>query len=128
MEEMIIMYVIEMLFKLVAVATGAAGAWLLVKLGENKKLANIRAALDELIDAAVETAAGLQQQFVEKWKAANEDGKLTDKEVKDLGVMLLETTMNKLSEPAKKILIAAGKDIEAIAKDAVDAWLLSLKG
>lgn len=127
MKELIVMTAIEILGKAAAVAITVAGAWLMAKLAENKNLANITAATDEAVDVAVETAAALQQKFAEKWKAANEDGKLTEEEISALGNMLLETAMRKLSEPAKKILTAAGKDITAIIQDAAEAWILSWK-
>jgi len=52
---------------------------------------------------------------------------LTEDEVKQLGVMLVQKTMEKLSDPAKKLLQSAGADITAIIKDAGESVIQSMK-
>ena len=113
----------QILFGILIAIIGIIGAGVMVKLSKREDLANIAAATDEAIKAAKQTAAALQQQLVEGMKAAHEDGKLTEQEIQQLGVMLLNTAMRKLSDPAKEILIAAGKDITAIIQDAAEAWI-----
>ena len=123
MYEVIINTAAQIFFGLIIAIIGVFGAVVLAKLSKREDLANIAAATDEAVKAAKQTAAALQQQFVEGMKAANEDGKLTEQEIQQLGVMLLNTAMRKLSDPAKEILIAAGKDITAIIHDAAEAWI-----
>lgn len=127
MYEMIIEVAGQILTEVALAAIGLMGAWVLAKMADHQKLANIAAATGEAVDAAQQTAAALQQKVVEGMKAAHEDGKLTEQEIQALGIMLLNTAMKKLSDPAKKILEAAGKDISAIIKDAAEEWILSIK-
>lgn len=128
MNEMIIEVVVQIMGEVVLALVGAAGAWLMAVLAKQKKLANISAATQEVVATATQTAAALQQTTVEKLKAAHEDGKLSEEEITDLGITLLEITMKKLSQPAKDILAAAGKDVTAIIQDAAEEWLLYIKG
>lgn len=123
MYEAIINAVAAILFALIIATILVLGAGVMAKLSKREDLANIAAATDEAIKAAKQTAAMLQQKFVEGMKAAHEDGKLEEQEIQQLGVMLLDTAMKKLSDPAKQILIAAGKDITAIIMDAAEAWV-----
>lgn len=127
MYEAIIEMAGQILGELVLAVIGVAGAWLLAKIAENKKLANIAIATNEATEAAKQTAAALQQTLVLGMKEAAADGKLSEEEIQELGVLLLNTAMKKLSDPAKDILTAAGKDIAAIIQDAAEAWILSTK-
>ena len=127
MNEMIIEVAVQILGELMLALIGAAGAWLMAKLAQQKKLTNISIATGEAVEAARQTAAALQQTVVEGMKAAHADGKLTEQEIQQLGVMLLNTAMKKLSDPAKNVLTAAGKDISAIIRDAAEEWLLHIK-
>ena len=127
MNEMIIEVVVQILGELMLALIGAAGAWLMAKLAQQKKLTSISIATGEAVEAARQTAAALQQTVVEGMKAASADGKLTEQEIQQLGTMLLNTAMKKLSDPAKNVLTAAGKDISAIIQDAAEEWLLHIK-
>ena len=127
MNEMIINVAIQILGELALALIGVAGAWLMAKLAERQKLASIAAATDEVVGAAIETVSALQQTTVEKLKAAHEDGKLTKEEILDLREILLDMTTKKLSEPAVKVLKAAGKDIAAMIQDAAEAWISRMK-
>lgn len=69
----------------------------------------------------------LQQTTVESMKAASEDGKLSEDEIKQLGAMLLEKALAQMSAPAMKVLTAAGKDISAIIQSAGEAMILAMK-
>ena len=128
MNEMIIEVAVQILGELMLALIGAAGAWLMAKLAQQKKLTNISIATGEAVEAARQTAAALQQTVVEGMKAASVDGKLTEQEIQQLGVMLLNTAMKKLSDPAKNVLTAAGKDISAIIRDAAEEWVLGWRG
>ena len=127
MNEIMINVTVQILGELALMLIGVAGAWLMAKLAERQKLASIAAATNEVVGAAIETVSALQQTTVEKLKAAHEDGKLTKDEISDLGTMLLDMTMKKLSAPAVKVLEAAGKDISAMIRDAAEAWILTIK-
>lgn len=103
------------------------GGLLLLKLAHTEKLKHIAAATQELISAACETVDELQQTLVDDLKAAHEDGKLDEAEKAMLKAKLLEITLKKMSEPAKKLLIAAGKDISALIQGAAEAWIEAKK-
>lgn len=127
MYEMIIEFAGQILGELILALIGLAGAWVLAKMAKHKELENISIATSEAVHTAQQSAAALQQTMVEGMKAAHEDGKLTEQEIQELGVMLLNTAMKKLSDPAKNILIAAGKDITAIIQDAAESWIMQMK-
>lgn len=127
MYEAIIEVACQILGEVVLAMIGIAGTWLLAKIGEKKKLESIAAATWEATEAAQQTAAALQQTLVIGMKEAAADGKLTEQEIQELGVVLLNTAMKKLSDPAKNVLTAAGKDISAIIQDAAEAWILRMK-
>lgn len=127
MNEMMIEVVVQILGELVLALIGAAGAWLMAKLAQQKNLTNIAAATGEAVEAARQTAAALQQTVVIGMKEASADGKLSEQDIQKLGILLLNTAMKKLSDPAKNILTAAGKDITAIIRDAAEEWVLGMK-
>ena len=127
MNEMMINVAVQILGELALMLIGVAGAWLITKMAEREKLASIATATNEVVAAAIETVSALQQTTVEKLKAAHEDGKLTKEEIADLGAMLLNMTMKKLSAPAVKVLEAAGKDISAMIQDAAEAYIGRMK-
>ena len=103
------------------------GSWLCYVFGENKKLANISLAKDEVIAAAQLTVEELQQKLVEGLKAAHADGKLTKDEIASLGEQLVEGVLAKMSKPAAELLQAAGVDIINLIQSAGEAWILELK-
>jgi vacuolar-type H+-ATPase subunit H len=128
MNEMMIEVGMQILGELVLAIIGVAGAWLMAKIAQREKLHNIAIATGEAVEAAVQTAAALQQTVVLAMKEAAADGKLTEQDIQELGILLLNTAMKKLSDPAKDILTAAGKDITAIIQDAAEEWILMIKG
>lgn len=103
------------------------GGLLLLQLARTERLKHVSAATQELIGAACETVDELQQTLVDDLKAAHEDGKLDEAEKAMLKAKLLEITLKKMSEPAKKLLIAAGKDISALIQGAAEAWIEAKK-
>ena len=111
---------------LVAVIS-VAGAWLTAKIGRRQELASIAAATEEAAEAAKRVVLELQQTAVEGMKAARADGKLSRAEVEQLGKLLLEKTLAQLSQPAKHMLEAAGKDVCAIIRSAGEAAVLAMK-
>ena len=125
----------EVIMEVAAQAAGAllvavisvAGAWLTAKIGRRQELASIAAATEEAAEAAKRVVLELQQTAVEGMKAARADGKLSRAEVEQLGKLLLEKSLAQLSQPAKQVLEAAGKDVCAIIRSAGEAAVLAIK-
>ena len=127
MNEAIIELVVQIIGTLLLTAIGVAGTWLTAKLAKRNELAAIAAATNEATDAAQRVVLELQQTLVEGMKASCEDGKLSDSEIEQLGALLLSKAMAQLSEPAKNVLAAAGKDVSAIIQSSGEAMILALK-
>lgn len=106
---------------------GVAGTWLTAKIAKRNELATIAAATNEATETAQRVVLELQQTLVEGMKASCEDGKLSDSEIEHLGALLLNKAMAQLSEPAKNVLAAAGKDVSAIIQSAGEAMILAIK-
>jgi CCR4-NOT transcriptional regulation complex NOT5 subunit len=90
---------------------------------EKLQMQTLAAALEELDTDVAATVDELQQVLVEDLKAAHEDGKLTEDEIKMLNIRLINATMEKLSEPAARIIKAAGIEIEARIKSLAEAYI-----
>ena len=127
MNEIIMETVMQIVGTLLITLIGVLGAWLTAKIGKRQELGNIAVATNEAINAAQLTVLELQQTVVDGWKAANEDGKLTDEEVEMLGVMLIDKTVEKMSDSAINLLVSAGVDITAIIKGAGEAMIKQIK-
>jgi len=93
---------------------GVFGAWLTAKLGKATQLDTVNRAQQELIKLAQITVGELKQTVVDGMKAANQDGKLTKDEIAQLGQLLLDKTVAKLSASAMDVLTAAQVDISAL--------------
>lgn len=105
---------------------GVFGAWLTAKIGKRVELTNINKAKDELIIAAQQTVMELQQTVVEGMKAAAKDGKLSEDEITELSIMLLNKTKQKMSLPAIQLLEAAAVDVNAMIRGAGEALIAEL--
>lgn len=127
MTEIIIENLVQIVATLLVTLIGVLGTWLTTKIAKRTELTNISTATNEVVSAAQLTVLELQQTVVEGWKAANADGKLSEDEIKQLGTMLLEKTMEKMSDSAKNLLNSAGVDITAIIKGAGEAMIQSMK-
>lgn len=127
MFEIIMETVVQIIATLLLTLIGVLGTWLTIKISKKAELANIAAATNEATRAAQTTVLELQQTTVEAMKAAHEDGKLTEDEIKNLSAMLLEKALDKMSEPAKALLMAAGVDISAIITGAGEAMIGAMK-
>ena len=127
MNELIIELVAKIVGMILVTAIGVAGTWLTAKIAKRNELANIAAATDEAVGAAQRVVQELQQTLVEGMKASCEDGRLSDSEIEQLSALLLNKAMAQLSEPAKKVLAAAGKDVSAIIQSAGEAMILAIK-
>ena len=93
---------------------GVFGAWLTAKLGKVTQLDTVNKAQQELIKLAQITVGELKQTVVDGMKAASKDGKLTKEEIAQLGRLLYEKTIVKLSASAMDVLTAAQVDISAL--------------
>lgn len=127
MNEVIIETAVQIVATLILTLIGVLGTWLTAKIAKRNELANINAATNEVIGAAQLTVLELQQTVVDGWKAASADGKLSKDEITQLGTMLIEKTMEKMSDSAKNLLTAAGVDITAIIKGAGEAMVQNMK-
>lgn len=125
--EIIIETSVQILMALLLTLIGVLGTWLTAKIAKREELASIAAATEEATDAARRTVLELQQTTVEAMKASCEDGKLSESEIEQLGALLLNKAMAQISEPAKNLLAAAGKDVTAIIQSAGEALILGLK-
>ena len=110
---------LDILAKAAIAAIGLAGAWA-AKIGQNNKLANIKAAIGQVTQAAQTTVGELQQTTVEAMKAAAADGKLTEDQIRTLKADLLRMTREKLAEPTVQLLEAAKLDINAMIQGAAE--------
>lgn len=127
MNELIIELVAKIVGMILVTVIGVAGTWLTAKIAKRNELANIAAATDEAVGAAQRVVLELQQTLVEGMKASCEDGKLSDSEIEQLSALLLNKAMAQMSEPAKNVLAAAGKDVSAIIQSAGEAMILAIK-
>ena len=93
---------------------GVFGAWLTAKLGKSTQLDTVNRAQQELIKLAQITVGELKQTVVDGMKAASKDGKLTKEEIAQLGRLLYEKTIVKLSASAMEVLTAAQVDVSAL--------------
>ena len=106
---------------------GVLGTYLSLQLGKSANLKNINEAQKELIRVAKITVGELQQTYVANWKAANEDGKLTNNEIAELRAKLLDRTVEKLSTPAYTLLQAASVDVEGLILGVGESWIDRIK-
>lgn len=119
-------YGMEVAATLLITLIGVFGAWLTMKIGKSTQLENINAAQKEVIRAAKMTVGELQQTVVDNLKASHADGKLTPKEIRQLGTQLVDKTIQKLSMPTFELLTAAAVDIEAMIVGAGESWISKL--
>lgn len=127
MANVIIENAVQIAATLVVTLIGVLGAWLTAKIGKREELKNISAATEEATKAAEKTVLELQQTTVEGLKKASADGKLTKDEIDDLGMLLIDGALAKMSDAAKGVLNAAGVDLTAIIKGAGEAMIAKAK-
>ncbi len=127
MNTVIIETVVTIVANLAITLIGVFGAWLLTRISKHTQLSTINEAVREAITAAETTTLELQQTVVEGLKAAHADGKLTQDEIKELGVRLLAGAMTKMSRSGIEVLKAAKVDLSAIIRGAGEAMLTEMK-
>lgn len=127
MTNIIIETITQIVATLLITLIGVLGTWLTIKINKGKDLQNVDFAKNTVIAAAQQTVLELNQLFVKDWKKANEDGKLTSEEASALKSMLVEKTLEKLSNPVCELIEAAGMDITNIIQSAGEAYIAALK-
>lgn len=127
MVDIIIENVAQIVATLVITLIGVLGAWLTTKLAQRQELGSINTAMQEVILLAQQTAAELQQTVVDGLKAGRVDGKLSEAEIKALGETLITKTMEKMSDPATKLLTSATVDVSALIRGAGESWINKMK-
>ena len=126
MQDAIIEVITNVLATVLITLIGVLGTWLTAKVLKRVELTNINKAKDELVEAAQRTVLELQQTVVEGMKAAAKDGKLSEEEITELSIMLLNKTKQQMSLPAIKLLEAAAVDVNALIRSAGEALIAEL--
>ena len=106
---------------------GVAGAWAAAKIGQQSKLSNLNAAVEQVTAAAQQTVGKLQQTLAGAMKGASADGKLTAEQAAQLRKELLERTEKKLTAPAVNLLRAAQLDVSALICGAAEDAIARMK-
>jgi len=127
MNTVIIETIVSVLANLAITLIGVLGAWLVAQIGKTQQLKTINAAVGELTNAAETTVLELQQTVVDGLKAASADGKLSKDEIAELGTLLLEGALRKMSDSGIAVLKAANVDINAIVTGAGEALIARMK-
>lgn len=127
MKEILIEQAAQLVSTIVVTLIGLLAAWLSAKLNEHMKLKNLASALDTCLKMTQVTVGELQQKFVEGMKEANEDGKLTEEEIKELNSSLIVYTKEKMTPELINVIVSAGIDINKFIIDAGENYVQELK-
>lgn len=106
---------------------GVLGTWLSTKIAKKVEFQNIANAVNVLTKMAQQTVGELEQTMVKDMKEASLDHKLTDEEITQLGMMLYNITVRKMSEPMMDTLRAASVDIQAVITSAGEDWINKMR-
>ena len=127
MKELLITQAAQLVSNIVITLLGIFAAWLMAKLKSHLDFKNLTAALDTCLKMTQVTVGELQQKFVEDMKFANEDGKLTPDEIKELNSSLLMYTKEKMTPEIINVIVSAGIDINKLILDAGENYIQELK-
>lgn len=127
MKELLIEQGTQILTTLAVTLIGLLATWLTTKLSKYMQLKNLTSALNTCLQMTQVTVGELQQKFVDDMKIANEDGKLTEEEIKKLNTSLVNYTKNKLTPSIISVITAAGIDINRFILDAGVNFVQELK-
>ena len=127
MNTVIIETIVSVVANLAITLIAVFGAWLVAQIGKSQQLKTIQTAVEELTNAAEQTVLELNQTLVTGLKEASADGKLTQDEIANLGKLLLEGTLQKMSDSGIGVLKAANVDINAIVTGAGEALIARIK-
>lgn len=127
MKEVLITQVAQIVSNIFIALIGVLASWLTYRFNKWMQLKNLTAALDTCLKMTQVTVGELQQKFVDDMKMANEDGKLTPDEIKELNSSLLIYTKEKMTPEIINVIIAAGMDINKFILDAGENYIQELK-
>ena len=127
MKEFLIEQAAQIITTLVVTFIGVLATWLTAKLNKHIQIKNLTAALNSCLEMTQVTVGELQQKFVEEMKTANEDGKLTKEEIKELNSKLVSFTKQKLTPSIINVITAAGIDVNQFILDAGENFVQGLK-
>lgn len=127
MKEILITQAAQIVSTLIVTLIGILAAWLTAKLNQHMQLKNLTAALDTCLKMTQVTVGELQQKFVEGMKIANEDGKLTQEEIKELNSSLIMYTKEKMTPELINVIVNAGIDINKFILDAGENYIQEFK-
>lgn len=127
MKEILITQAAQIVSTLIVTLIGILAAWLTAKLNQHMQLKNLTAALDTCLKMTQVTVGELQQKFVEGMKIANEDGKLTQEEIKELNSSLVMYTKEKMTPELINVIVNAGIDINKFILDAGENYIQEFK-
>lgn len=127
MKEMLITQAAQLVSTLIITLLGFLAAWASAKLKKYVQLQNLTTALDTCLKMTQVTVGELQQKFVDDMKLANEDGKLTEDEIKELNSSLIAYTKNKMTPEIINVIVAAGIDINKFIVDSGENYIQELK-
>lgn len=127
MNTVIIETIVSVAANLAITLIGVLGAWLVAQIGKTQQLKTINAAVSELTNAAETTVLELQQTVVDGLKEASADGKLTQEEISNLGKLLLDGALAKMSDSGINVLKAANVDVNAIITGVGEALIARIK-
>lgn len=127
MLDVVIEECVKVFATLLIMLIGVLGTWLSTKIAKKVEFQNIAKAVEVLTDMAQQTVGELEQTMVKDMKEAALDHKLTDEEITQLGMMLYNITIRKMSEPMMQTLRAASVDIQAVITSAGEAWINDLR-
>lgn len=127
MTDVIIENIVKIVAAIFMMLISVGGAYLTALISKTEKLKGINIATEQIVEAALQTTAELQQTVVDDLKKASVDGKLTQEEITTLGKAVVELTLAKLTQPTIDLIDGAGGDVEAIIHGATEAWLEEIK-
>lgn len=127
MKEILITQAAQLVSTLVVTLIGVLAAWLSAKLKQHIELKNLTSALDTCLKMTQVTVGELQQKFVEDMKIANEDGKLTKEEIKELNSSLITYTKEKMTPELINVIVNAGIDINKFILNAGENYVQEFK-
>lgn len=127
MKEILIEQAAQLVSTLIVTLIGILAAWLSAKLNQHMQLKNLTAALDTCLKMTQVTVGELQQKFVEEMKIANEDGKLTQDEIKELNSSLVTYTKEKMTPELINVIVNAGIDINKFILNAGENYIQEFK-
>ena len=127
MREVFIEVGTQIAFDVLMLVVSVAFAYLAKYLAKSQRLNHIALSMNELESIVISVVGELHQTTVEGLKEASKDGKLSKDEIAQLGQLLVDKTVEQLSNPASDTLKAAGVDIEGMIHSIAEAWIAEIK-